>query len=140
MSFFNKIFGKKKKEEKVEVDQVVTKIPVEVVEEVASVQVDEQVKDQVIVEEPSEELVELKDEEVSTEQKVVVKEIPESLEKKETSDVLYEIRTHKDEGWQVIKKEASRARRRFDTQAECINYCKDMNYDFELFKKDGKKR
>ena len=37
---------------------------------------------------------------------------------------VYLVKTHEAGGWQVIKENAQRATRKFDTQSECIEYCK----------------
>ncbi len=59
------------------------------------------------------------------------------MEEPDEADKPYQVRTHKEDGWQVIKKDGVRAVRRFATQAECIQYCKDNDLSFAVFKKDG---
>lgn len=142
MSFFGKLFGKKKKEVKeVTVKPAVEPVKIETPKPVMVEETKEVVKAEetpVVKEEPTPETVEAVEEEPKPE---VVVETKQKVSVKSTSvEDAYEVRTHKEDGWQVIKKGASRARRRFDTQAECINYCKDMNYEFVIFKKDGEKR
>jgi hypothetical protein len=94
-------------------------------------------------EEPSEVL----DKEVIAKEEPVVEEKPVAEEEpKEVSipaalDVdVYQVKTHDAGGWQVIKKDADRARRRFDTQSECIEYCKQNELKYVVFKKDGSLR
>lgn len=125
MSFFGRLFGKKKKSEPVvkEEKKLVEETPV--VEEPA-------VEEEPVVEETT----------VVEEEPVVedtpVEKVVENVTEKDVE--VYEVKPHKVEGWQVIKKGAARARRRFSTQAECINYCREMSYKFELFGKDGEPR
>ena len=52
-------------------------------------------------------------------------------------DTVYEVRTHDDGGWQVIKKGAERATRRLETQAKAIEYCKEHDFNYEVYKMDG---
>lgn len=141
MSFFGRIFGKKKKE----VNTSTFKPVVEPVKEATLEPIDNKVTDEVVVKETP--VVEEKQipkvvdvVEIESKSEVVVEKQGKVFEKPASVGEMYEVRTHKGDGWQVIKNGASRARRRFDTQAECINYCKDMNYKFEIFKKDGEKR
>ncbi len=123
MSFLSKLFGKKKKVEPVKEAPVAKEVPeveeAPVAKEVPEVEEAPEVNEKPVVEEAP-----------------VAEEAPVVAAEPEVDVVVYEIRTHKVEGWQVIKKGTSRARRRFETQAECINYCKDMGYQFEIIKKD----
>ncbi|MEC9484436.1 MAG: DUF2188 domain-containing protein [Candidatus Izemoplasma sp.] len=50
---------------------------------------------------------------------------------------VYEVRTHDDGGWQVIKKGAERATRRLETQAKAIEYCEEHDFSYEVYKMDG---
>ena len=81
--------------------------------------------------------------EVAPEPKPEVAEEPEEEPEEEVTvptasdEDVYEVRTHSDGGWQVIKKDGDRARRKFDTQAECIEYCKQNELKYVVYKKDG---
>lgn len=126
MSFWSKLFGKKKKPVQEAVEPVVEKVEEPVVEE----PVVEVVKEEPVVqEEPQEETPNVVEEKVEEPQEETpVEEAPEDI---------YEVRVHKEEGWQVIKKGGKRATRRFPTQSGCIEFCKENGFKYEVYKKDG---
>jgi len=57
-------------------------------------------------------------------------------EKNENDEPVYDIKTHS-KGWQVILPGAQRATRVLDTQKEAIEYCKENNYKYKVYKVDG---
>ena len=54
-----------------------------------------------------------------------------------TNEHVYEVRTHRKGGWQVILHGGSKAIRRFKTQGEACAFCKKNNYEYRVYKKDG---
>ncbi len=106
-------FGKKKKKAKNQQEEKVEQVVKE--EKIAEPEIEEPVLEEEVLE---------------------VQDIEEEAEKVELPEI-YEIRVHKDGGWQVIKKGASRARKRFRIQSECITFCRENNLKHEVYKKDG---
>ena len=115
MSFLSKLFGKKKKP-------------------TAKVQEPERqvVQEEVVVKEQEVPVVETQE----VEEKASVQEEVKEPQQADVLDV-YEVRTHDQGGWQVIKQGGKRATRRFDTQAQCIEFCKENNMQHIIYKKDG---
>lgn len=70
------------------------------------------------------------DSEISLEDNVILKDDSSSLDS-------FNVMLHPQGGWQVIKNQSKRARRRFDTQAQCIEFCKTNELDYIVYKKDG---
>lgn len=54
-----------------------------------------------------------------------------------THEHIHEIRAHSKGGWQVILHGGKRALRRFDSQKEAVQFCKDHNYEYRIYKRDG---
>lgn len=130
MGFLRRLFGKKEKND-VKVAEEIKEMPVE--EPVEETPVEEPKKDleeEVVpeAEEPVEEAPEEKREEPKPEAK---EEVPEE------DKPVYEVRTHKDGGWQVVKKGSARAKRRLETQAKAMEYCRENNLKYEVYKLDG---
>lgn len=63
--------------------------------------------------------------------------VEEKVEEPVVEDEVYQVKVHPEKGWQVLKKDAKRALRRFNTQSECIAYCKENDFKYVVFKKDG---
>lgn len=71
----------------------------------------------------------------------VVKEKP-VVEEPQTEQDIYNVKVHAEKGWQVIKEGGLKAIKRFNTQAEAIEYAKelvgnDANKKYVVYKKDG---
>lgn len=65
------------------------------------------------------------------------KEVKEDPKKESDEDEpVYDIKKHS-KGWQVILPGAQRATRVLDTQQEAIDYCKENDYKYNVYKVDG---
>ena len=131
MGFLKRLFGKKEKNE-VEVKEEIKELPVE--EPVEETPTEEPKADL------EEEGVAVAEEPVEAEPEVELEEelAPESNEENPDEDKpIYEIKVHKDGGWQVVKKGATRAKRRLETQAKAMEYCRENNLKYEVYKMDG---
>ncbi len=65
------------------------------------------------------------------------KEVKEDSKKESDEDEpVYDIKKHS-KGWQVILPGAQRATRVLDTQQEAIDYCKENDYKYNVYKVDG---
>jgi len=75
---------------------------------------------------------------VEEEKKEKPQDEPKEEPKEEPKDdePVYDIKTHS-KGWQVILPGAQRATRVLDTQKEAIEYCKENNYKYNVYKVDG---
>ena len=138
MGIFSKLFGRKKKdtkkvsnepqreEQKTEsADEVTLQEVNESLDEVNTISKDEPAKQSVT---PSPE----KDEAVKAEPSE-----PPKPEPKETDESpVYHIKKHPD-GWQVIKENADKAYRVFDYQKEAIDFAKNENLEYQVYKADG---
>lgn len=138
LSFFKRLFGKnknveQKKPESIKERPVVTPRPEELDRSTHAAAVTEAKKEVAEEEELTVTPEEPKKEVVSP----VVEEKPKE-EPKETEDdePVYDIKTHP-KGWQVILPGAQRATRVLDTQQEAIDYCRQNNYKFQVYKMDG---
>jgi hypothetical protein len=136
MSFWSKLFGKKKKKDE---PKVVEKPEVreEVLEDAPMMEA-ELVTETPLVVEPDQVEPEVLEPAVEKEEEVVKtpkEEAPE--ENLEVDKFVYEVRVHPDSGWQVIKQGNEKATKRTRTQSEAIEYCKDNEYDYIVYKKDG---
>jgi hypothetical protein len=63
----------------------------------------------------------------------------DDAEKAHVAGKQYHIKKHKD-GWQIIADDADRATRVFPTQKEAIDYAKENDMDYLLYRADGKLR
>jgi hypothetical protein len=139
MSFWSKLFGKKKKkEEPVVAEKPAVEVAVEEAVEEAPMMEEEVVSEEPNVEEP--EVVEPVVEEPEEEKEEEVVEAPIQEAPKEDVKVeklVYEVKAHPDSGWQVIKQGNEKATKRTRTQSEAIEYCKENDYEYIVYKKDG---
>ena len=150
--FFKKLFGKKEKPEQVN-QRPIEKDPIDVpMAEGYSHPSDGQIVSKVREDvQKNEELTPEPEEEVtveSFEEKVFASEEPKEEpvkepkeeneeEKEEDKDEnVYDVKKHP-KGWQVILPGAQRATRVLNTQQEAIDYCRENDYKFQVYKMDG---
>ncbi len=158
MGLLARIFGKKKKPE----DKRVEKLDAEAA---TSSKINEQESNEISLEEVEKELEEMSvaqplhrpkplptdskeattinKEEVTTrarkEPEEVEKAKADDAETAHVADKKYHIKKHK-EGWQIIADDADRATRVFPTQKEAIDYAKENDMEYLLYRADGKLR
>lgn len=139
MGFLRRLFGKKAKNE-VEVKEEIKEMPVEepVAEPVEEAPIEEPKQDlEEEVEPEAEEPVEEEPKEEPTPEPVPEPKPEPEDEDPDDERPIYEVKLHKDGGWQVIKKGAERAKRRLETQAKAMEYCRENNLKYEVYKMDG---
>lgn len=145
LNFFKKLFGKNKKveperTEPLKEQPIVTPRPegldksthaAAVTEVKADLSKEEKVtstvEDEVTVKDFDSPLVE-------DEPKEEIKEEPKKESDEE--EPVYDIKKHS-KGWQVILPGAQRATRVLDTQQEAVDYCKENDYKYNVYKVDG---
>ena len=117
MGLLEKLFGKKKK-------------PVEVTPE-EEIQQEEAIKEEVLKEEARNITLEEVEKDLEELEKV------EPVKKEEQPTVkVYHIKPH-EKGWQIIADGATKATRVFQYQKEAVQYAKDENLDYILYRADG---
>ena len=152
MGIFSKLFGKKKpktvkseetvKSEAAKIDKIEEadsrEISLEQVEnELSSVSMGAPAKQQPMPpREPSDYEASEAKERVQKEAEMQAVKKDEESSKKEDDDKMYQIKKHKD-GWQVVLAGATRATRVFKTQKEAIDFAKENDFDYQLFRADG---
>ncbi len=144
MGILKKLFGKKKKEEKVEKPQGQAQPEAES-KDVSLQDVNEELKNLKTIEddkdiEKQEVPSKTDTEEVET-KKPQSEAKPKAVPKKETASdkPVYHIKKHKD-GWQVMKAGADKAYRVFKYQKEAIDFAKEEDLEHIVYKSDGTPR
>ncbi len=147
MGFLSKLFGKKKKKEAVREEKLNE-------EKATTNKIDEQEAENITLEDVEKELKEMSvahDAEQTPpqpaprteleEEPEVDERIDKEIEAKEEDDqaasaTKYAIKKHP-KGWQIIAEDAERAYRVFDTQKEAIDYAKENDIEYDLYRADG---
>ena len=142
MGFWKKLFGKKQKQEETPTEQVKT-------EETSKEELKQEARD-ITLEDVEKEVKELDRQEKAedeTPQKDVAPVYDEG-EAKAVGDVevakveaeedkkVYHIKKH-DKGWQILADGAEKAYRVFDTQKEAIDFAKENDLEYLLYRVDG---
>ena len=147
MGFLKKLFGKKQKSEETPTEQVKAEetSKEELKQDARNItleDVEKEVKelDQYQTEETKEKKTPHKDvQDVSDDieaEPVGNVETAEVKEEKSEEAKQYHIKKH-DKGWQIIAGDAKKAYRVFDTQKEAIDYAKENELDYLLYRVDG---
>lgn len=150
MGILKKLFGKKKEEVKTEQPQPKEKPQAEnkdvslqdvndELKNLKSIEEDKEIKKQEVPSKTETETLETKKPKAEPKPKAEEKPKAEAkAEPKERKDV-YHVKKH-DEGWQLIKEGAQKAYRVFKYQKEAIDFAKEENLEYIVFKADGTKR
>ncbi len=138
MGILRKLFGSKKKQSEKEQPKQASK-PTDESRDVSLEEVNKELKDLEVIEEDKD----IEKEEVQTKtEKAQVKTPPQkesAPQKEEASGKTYHIKKHP-KGWQVIEEDAEKAYRVFDYQKQAIDFAKEENLDYKVFKSDGTPR
>ncbi len=148
MGIFSKLFGKKKSKEKVRADQINN-------EAATNNKIEEQDSRDITLEEVESELREVSIADAHTRQPVPPKtettlsqadEVRDRVEKEahekmklDSEETQYHIKKHS-KGWQLIEGSNTKATKVFDTQKEAIDYAKEKDLNYLLYRADGKLR
>ncbi len=150
MGFLKKLFGKKQKSEETPTEQVKAEetSKEELKQDARNItleDVEKEVKelDQYQTEETKEQKVPKKDVapvydegEAKNVGDIEDAEVEKTETEKEAEPKQYHIKKH-DKGWQIIAGDAKKAYRVFDTQKEAIDYAKENELDYLLYRVDG---
>lgn len=146
LNFLKKLFGKNKKVEPMKQEPfkeqpVVTPRPEGLDKSTHAAAVNEAKadlsKDEKVISTDEEEEVTVEDfESPLVEEEKKEKPVQETESNEDDDEPVYDIKTHS-KGWQVILPGAQRATRVLDTQKEAIDYCKENNYKYKVYKVDG---